>query len=48
MPFHRLERMQELLGIPMPATTQWEVVEEAAEVIHPAHEDTQERIWPMC
>jgi hypothetical protein len=39
VPFHRLERMQELLGIPMPATTQWEVVEEAAEVIKPAQEE---------
>jgi hypothetical protein len=39
MPFHRLERMQEMLGIPMPAATQWEVVEEAAEVMKPAHEE---------
>lgn len=39
VPFHRLERMQEMLGIPMPAATQWEVVEEAAEVIQPAHEE---------
>ena len=39
VPFHRLERMQELLGIPMPAATQWEVVEEAAEVIKPAQEE---------
>jgi hypothetical protein len=39
MPFHRLEKMEELLGIPMPASTQWEVVEEAAELIQPAHEE---------
>jgi transposase len=39
VPFHRLERMQEMLGIPMPAATQWEVVEEAADVIKPAHEE---------
>ena len=39
VPFHRLERMEELLGIPMPAATQWEVVEEAAEVIKPAHDE---------
>ena len=39
VPFHRLERMQEMLGIPMPAATQWEVVEEAAEVIKPAQEE---------
>src|SRR3954451_20039906 len=39
MPFHRLERMQDLLGIPLPAATQWELVEETAEVIQPAHEE---------
>ena len=39
VPFHRLERMQEMLGIPMPAATQWEVVEEGAEPIKPAHEE---------
>jgi transposase len=37
VPFYRLERMQELLGIPMPAATQWELVEETAEVLKPAH-----------
>ena len=36
VPFYRLEQMQELLGIPLPAATQFEVVEEAAEVIRPA------------
>jgi transposase len=39
VPFHRLEKMEELLGIPMPAATQWEVVEEAAEVIKPAQDE---------
>jgi transposase len=39
MPFHRLEGMQDLLGIPLPAATQWELVEETAEVIKPAHEE---------
>ena len=39
VPFHRLERMEELLGIPLPAATQWELVEETAEVIQPAHEE---------
>ncbi len=39
MPFHRLERMQDLLGIPLPAATQWELVEETAEVVKPAHEE---------
>jgi len=27
VPFHRLEQMEELLGIPLPAATQWEIVE---------------------
>src|SRR5205807_5554996 len=39
VPFHRLERMEELLGIPLPAATQWELVEETAEVVKPAHEE---------
>jgi hypothetical protein len=39
VPFYRLEGMQELLGIPMPATTQWELVEETAEVLRPVHEE---------
>jgi transposase len=39
VPFHRLEKMEELLGIPLPAATQWELVGETAEVIKPAHEE---------
>ena len=39
IPFYRLEQLESQLGIPMPAATQWEVVEEAAEVIKPAHEE---------
>lgn len=39
VPFYRLEGMQELLGIPMPAATQWELVEETAEVVKPVHEE---------
>jgi hypothetical protein len=34
-PFYRLEQLERHLGIPLPATTQWEIVEEAAEVIKP-------------
>ena len=37
--FHRLERMEELLGIPLPATTQWELVEETAALIKTAHDE---------
>ena len=36
-PFNRLEGLQGSFGIPLPAATQWEIVEEAAEVIAPAH-----------
>ena len=39
VPFHRLERMEDLMDIPLPASTQWEVVEEAAALIKPAHEE---------
>ena len=39
VPFHRLEGLQGNLGIPLPASTQWEMVEEAAELITPAHEE---------
>ena len=33
MPFYRLEHLENNLGIPLPASTQWEIVEEAAELI---------------
>jgi transposase len=37
-PFHRLERLQESLGIPMPASTQWNIAEDfsktSAEYVH--------------
>ncbi len=36
LPFNRLERLGENLGIPMPAATQWEVVAEAAQALEPA------------
>jgi len=39
MPFYRLEHLQQSLGIPLPAATQWEIVEEAAELIRPAWEE---------
>jgi transposase len=35
-PFHRLERLQESLGIPLPAATQWEIVAETAGILAPA------------
>ncbi len=36
VPFYRLEKLQHSLGIPLPAATQWEIAEEAAEMIKPA------------
>jgi transposase len=39
IPFYRLEQLEELMGIPLPASTQWEIVEEAAEVMKPASEE---------
>lgn len=38
-PFYRLEQLEGQLGIPLPATTQWEIVEEAAQVIKPARDE---------
>jgi len=38
IPFYRLESLEDQLGIPLPAATQWEIVEEAAEAIKAAHE----------
>ncbi len=31
MPFHRLEKMQQAAGVPLPASTQWELLAQAAE-----------------
>jgi transposase len=35
-PFYRLEQLESQLGIPLPAATQWEIVEEAAQPLKPA------------
>jgi transposase len=35
LPFNRVQRLGDNLGIPMPAATQWEVVETAAKVLEP-------------
>ena len=39
LPFYRLEKLEQLLGIPLSASTQWEIVEEAAEVIQAARDE---------
>jgi len=35
-PFHRLQKLEKSLGIPLPATTQWDLVEQTAIQIFPA------------
>jgi transposase len=39
VPFYRLEGLEASLGIPLPASTQWEIVEEIAGVIRPAFDE---------
>jgi len=38
-PFHRLERLEGNLGIPLPASTQWEMVRDGAQLIQPAFDE---------
>ncbi len=38
-PFNRLERLQRDMGIPLPASTQWELVHEAADKFAPVHHE---------
>ena len=39
MPFNRLEGLQRNMGVPLPASTQWEIVHAKAEKIEPAFEE---------
>jgi hypothetical protein len=39
MPFYRLEKLEQALGIPLPASTQWEIVEDEAELIQAARDE---------
>jgi len=36
-PFHRMAQLQESVGIPLPASTQWEIVKETASRIQPVY-----------
>jgi transposase len=38
-PFYRLEQLEKQLGIPLPAATQWGIVQEAAQLIKPARDE---------
>jgi hypothetical protein len=39
LPFNRIEKLQEGMGIPLPAATQWELVRDGAKLLEPAHEE---------
>jgi len=39
MRFYRLEKLEQALGIPLPASTQWEMVEDEAELIQAARDE---------
>jgi len=39
VPFKRLERLQEHLGMPLPATTQWDLMAAAPKLIRPVQEE---------
>jgi len=38
LPFNRLQQLQGSLGVPLPASTQWEIVEQVAEQIYPVYQ----------
>jgi transposase len=39
LPFNRLEGLQGNLGIPLPASTQWDIVNDSAKVIEPVYDE---------
>lgn len=39
LPFNRLEELQAGIGIPLPASTQWDIVEKTADRIHPVYHE---------
>jgi transposase len=39
LPFNRLERLQGSVGIPLPASTQWEIVRDTAAVVAPVYDE---------
>jgi len=39
VPFSRLEQLEDALGIPLPASTQWDIVEKIAMPAHPAYKE---------
>ena len=43
LPFHRIQRLEKALAIPLPAATQWEVVQQAAARLTPAFAELAEQ-----
>ena len=41
VPWNRLEALEQALGTPLPASTQWEVVQEGAELLKPARDELE-------
>ena len=41
LPFNRLEQLQTSLGVPLPSSTQWDIVESVADKIHPVFTECQ-------
>jgi len=39
VPFNRLEQLEESMGVPLPASTQWDIVEKTAKPAHPAYKE---------
>jgi transposase len=39
LPLNRMEKLHESLGVPLPASTQWEIVEKTADKIHPVYNE---------
>lgn len=39
LPFNRLEGLQRSLGIPLPASTQWDIVEKTADILRPVYKE---------
>jgi transposase len=42
MPFYRMDRLQEALGVPMPASTQWKIIEESLPLFKVVYEALKE------
>lgn len=43
LPFHRIEKHQQDLGVPVPASVAWEIVEKVAEQVSPVYEELVEQ-----